>query len=214
MRRYSQHDGSPGPRHVRVSAPRRPCINMRPPVGPWAHRGERPENVQAGLQRAGTGDGWTPRELRTSFVSLMSHQGLASRRSPGWSGTLPPGQPRSSTAANCGPSSPPAPKSWNSSSLEPRPSRGPGAAPHEPTPGITSRLHGQRPSSRSRRPSRTATTRQPPSSLPIECVSQDARQCGSGDTELPDLCDRVTEARRWPQRAGCRSYQACGSRWP
>jgi integrase len=26
---------------------------------------------------AGTGDGWTPRELRTSFVSLMSHQGVA-----------------------------------------------------------------------------------------------------------------------------------------
>jgi len=25
----------------------------------------------------GTGDGWTPRELRTSFVSLMSHQGVA-----------------------------------------------------------------------------------------------------------------------------------------
>jgi len=26
---------------------------------------------------AGTGDGWTPRELRTTFVSLMSHQGVA-----------------------------------------------------------------------------------------------------------------------------------------
>ena len=26
---------------------------------------------------AGIGDGWTPCELRTSFVSLMSHQGLA-----------------------------------------------------------------------------------------------------------------------------------------
>ena len=26
---------------------------------------------------AGTGDGWTPRELRTSFVSLLSHQGVA-----------------------------------------------------------------------------------------------------------------------------------------
>ena len=25
----------------------------------------------------GIGDGWTPRELRTSFVSLMSHQGVA-----------------------------------------------------------------------------------------------------------------------------------------
>ena len=26
---------------------------------------------------AGTGDGWTPRELRTAFVSLLSHQGVA-----------------------------------------------------------------------------------------------------------------------------------------
>ena len=26
---------------------------------------------------AGVGDGWTPRELRTSFVSLMSHQGVS-----------------------------------------------------------------------------------------------------------------------------------------
>jgi len=25
----------------------------------------------------GIGDGWTPRELRTTFVSLMSHQGVA-----------------------------------------------------------------------------------------------------------------------------------------
>ena len=26
---------------------------------------------------AGAGDSWTPRELRTTFVSLMSHQGVA-----------------------------------------------------------------------------------------------------------------------------------------
>jgi integrase len=26
---------------------------------------------------AGVGEGWTPRELRTSFVSLMSHQGVS-----------------------------------------------------------------------------------------------------------------------------------------
>ena len=31
---------------------------------------------------AGFGDSWTPRELRTSLVSLMSHQGAASRKSP------------------------------------------------------------------------------------------------------------------------------------
>ena len=40
---------------------------------------------------AGIGDGWTPRELRTSFVSLMSHRGSASRRSPALPVTLPPG---------------------------------------------------------------------------------------------------------------------------
>jgi hypothetical protein len=28
---------------------------------------------------AGIGDGWTPRELRTSFVSLMSHRGCVHR---------------------------------------------------------------------------------------------------------------------------------------
>ena len=38
-------------------------------------------NVRKMLKRtctqAGTGDGWTPRELRTSFVSLMSHRGVS-----------------------------------------------------------------------------------------------------------------------------------------
>jgi integrase len=28
-------------------------------------------------KEAGIGDGWTPRELRTSFVSLMSHRGVS-----------------------------------------------------------------------------------------------------------------------------------------
>lgn len=51
---------------------------------------------------AGIGDGWTPRELRTSFVSLMAIAGSASRRSPTWSDTPPPGQPRSCTAGSCG----------------------------------------------------------------------------------------------------------------
>src|SRR5262249_61171501 len=51
---------------------------------------------------AGIGDDWTPRELRTSFVSLMSHRGSASRRSPGWPGTPRRGRLRSYTAASCG----------------------------------------------------------------------------------------------------------------
>ena len=50
---------------------------------------------------AGIGDGWTPRELRTSFVRLMSHRECPSRRSPGWPGTPPPGPPSSSIATNC-----------------------------------------------------------------------------------------------------------------
>jgi len=40
-----------------------------------------PANVRKMFRRvcaeAGTGDSWTPRELRTSFVSLMSHQGVS-----------------------------------------------------------------------------------------------------------------------------------------
>ncbi len=39
-----------------------------------------PANVRKMFKRvcreAGIGDGWTPRELRTSFVSLMSHRGV------------------------------------------------------------------------------------------------------------------------------------------
>ena len=39
------------------------------------------DNVRKMFKRicteAGVGDGWTPRELRTTFVSLMSHQGVA-----------------------------------------------------------------------------------------------------------------------------------------
>ena len=67
---------------------------------------------------AGAGDGWTPPELRTTFVSLLSRRGVGvpSRRSPGWPGTPPPAPPRSSTAANYDPSSPPAPRSWTCSS--------------------------------------------------------------------------------------------------
>src|SRR5262249_56350829 len=40
-----------------------------------------PANVRKMFKRvcreAGVGDGWTPRELRTSFVSLMSHRGVS-----------------------------------------------------------------------------------------------------------------------------------------
>jgi integrase len=40
-----------------------------------------PANVRKMFKRvcreAAIGDGWTPRELRTSFVSLMSHRGVS-----------------------------------------------------------------------------------------------------------------------------------------
>jgi integrase len=36
-----------------------------------------PEDVQAGVRTGGGRDGWTPPELRTSFVSLMSHYGVS-----------------------------------------------------------------------------------------------------------------------------------------
>jgi site-specific recombinase XerD len=50
---------------------------------------------------AGIGDGWTPRELRTSFVSLMSHRGVSIEEIARLAGTPPPAQPRSYTAASC-----------------------------------------------------------------------------------------------------------------
>jgi site-specific recombinase XerD len=48
-----------------------------------AHRGAALDagNVRKMFKRvceaAGAGDGWTPRELRTSFVSLLSHRGVS-----------------------------------------------------------------------------------------------------------------------------------------
>ena len=39
-----------------------------------AGRRERAEDVQAVCAEAGIGDGWMSRELRTSFVSLLSHR--------------------------------------------------------------------------------------------------------------------------------------------
>jgi len=80
-------------------------------------------NVQKMFKRvctaAGIGDGWAPRVLRTSFVSLLSHRGVCIEEIPASSGTPPPAPPKSSTAANYDPSSPPAPRSWTSYSQEP-----------------------------------------------------------------------------------------------
>ena len=51
---------------------------------------------------AGVGGGWTPCELRTSFVSLVSHHGVSIEEIARWSGTPPPEHPRSCTAGSCG----------------------------------------------------------------------------------------------------------------
>jgi integrase len=51
---------------------------------------------------AGLGELWAPRELRTSFVSLMSGSGVPWRRSPAWPGTLAPAPRRLCTDASCG----------------------------------------------------------------------------------------------------------------
>ena len=77
---------------------------------------------------ASVGDGWTPRELRTTFVSLMSHQGVSIEEIARLVGHATTAPPRSSTAANYGPSSPPAPRSWTSSSAETDPASAPRAA--------------------------------------------------------------------------------------
>jgi integrase len=52
---------------------------------------------KAACRAAQIGGHWTPRELRHSFVSLMSSSGYRSRKSPGWQATPTPGPPRWST---------------------------------------------------------------------------------------------------------------------
>jgi len=67
---------------------------------------------------AGAGDGWTPRELRTSFVSLMSHQGVSIEEIARLAGYATTRTPEIVYRCKHGPSSPPAPRSWTSSSQE------------------------------------------------------------------------------------------------
>ena len=58
---------------------------------------------------AGIGDTWTPRELRTSFIRMMSHPGVSIEEIARLVGHATTRTPRSSTGANCDPSSLPAP---------------------------------------------------------------------------------------------------------
>src|SRR5690242_1644435 len=72
---------------------------------------------------AGAGDEWTPRELRTSFVSLMSHQGVSIEEIARLAGYATTRTPEIVYRRKHGPSSPPAPRSWTSSSQEFSPPR-------------------------------------------------------------------------------------------
>jgi hypothetical protein len=69
----------------------------------------------------GIGDGWTPRELRTTFVSLMSHQGVAIEEIARLVGHATTRTTEIVYRRELRPSSPPAPRSWTSSSAEARP---------------------------------------------------------------------------------------------
>ncbi len=103
------------------------------PPGCRAGRGQRPQDVQAHLHRGRDRGRLDP--ARAAHLLRQpdepprgQHRGdRPPRRHP------PPGQPRSSTAGNCGPSSPPAPRSWTNSSQEPSPSRPPGGPPRTRT---------------------------------------------------------------------------------
>ena len=50
---------------------------------------------------AGLGARWVPKELRTSFVSMMSYQGVPVEEIAAWPDTPAPVPPKSSTAVNC-----------------------------------------------------------------------------------------------------------------
>ena len=73
-------------------------------------------NVRRGFRRIATAAGlnaaqWTPRELRHSFVSLLSDKGVPIEQTPASSGTPADRQsPRPSTASNCARSSTKAPR--------------------------------------------------------------------------------------------------------
>jgi hypothetical protein len=94
----------------------RPAL-MRPRSSPKARRG-----VMGGADQADqppVPGRLEHRQVRARPPGLWIF--IRSTRSPASSDTPPPGQPRSSTAGNCGRSSPRAPRSWTSSSQEPSP---------------------------------------------------------------------------------------------
>jgi hypothetical protein len=82
--RARHHAHGPTARPVSASPPgttagHRAGLHHLPRRSPRRRR--RPQDVQAGLHQGRPGNSWTPRELRTSFVSLMSHRGVSIQES-------------------------------------------------------------------------------------------------------------------------------------
>jgi integrase len=70
---------------------------------------------------AGIGDGWTPRELRTTFVSLLSHQGVSIEEIARLVGHASTRTTEIVYRRELRPVITTAPRSWTSSSAEPSP---------------------------------------------------------------------------------------------
>jgi site-specific recombinase XerD len=66
-------------------------------------------------EAAGLGTEWAPRDLRHTFVSLMSADGVPIEEIARLAGTTGPLQQSSSTGMSCVPSSPGAPRRWTGS---------------------------------------------------------------------------------------------------
>jgi len=67
-------------------------------------------------RRAGLDEQWTPRELRHTFVSLLSENGMAIEEISRLMATVHRTSPRPSTGTRSGRSSPPGPRRWTRSS--------------------------------------------------------------------------------------------------
>ena len=63
-------------------------------------------------EAAGLGVGWAPRDLRHTFVSLMSADGVPIEEIARWPATTAPPQQNSSTATSCAQLSRRAPRRW------------------------------------------------------------------------------------------------------
>jgi hypothetical protein len=167
---------------------------------------------------AGTGDGWTPRELRTTFVSLMSHQGVAIEeiaRLAGHATTRTTEivyrrelRPRHHhRRRDHGPALHP------NLALRagPRTAKGPAHASRRSPDTRLPRLHTQWPSGRPGRTSPNATTRRPP---PVQIADSDrfrtAFRVGGMCPDHPFLCPAARDAWNVP----CRPSRWCpGASW-